>query len=157
MDMQEDIQQRSIVIVTKGTRITARALAKAMMATLRQMKKMKDRPGRTSFKELSKGGPLQSIEVADDNIKAFEPIARKYGISYKLVKDASERPSKWLVFFRAKDTDALTAAFREFTAKTLHRKASRPSIRDAMKKFKEMLKHAVKERTKYKERSGPEL
>jgi hypothetical protein len=155
--VQEDIEQRSVVLTTRGARLTARGLALLMRAALRQMRKAQDKPGRASFKQLSKGGPVENIEITDGNIKTFEPIARKYGVRYKLVKDNSERPPRWLVFFRAKDSDALTAAFREFTAKTLQRKAERPSVREAMAKFREVIKHAVIDRTRHKEREGPEL
>lgn len=40
---------------------------------------------------------------------------------------ASFNPPKYLVFFKAKDADALTAAFNEYSAKALNR-AKRPSI-----------------------------
>ena len=155
--MQEDIEQKSVVFITKGTKITAKLLAKAMSAGLRQIKKKRDAPGKQSMKQLSKGGSLESIPVSDNNIKAFDPIARKYGVRYKLFRDNSERPPKWLVFFRAKDADAMTAAFKEFTHKTLKREADRPSVRETMAKFKEILKNAVIDRTKHKERGGPEL
>ncbi|MDL2258993.1 PcfB family protein, partial [Eubacteriales bacterium OttesenSCG-928-K08] len=139
-----------------GGKITGRLLAKAMAATLRQIRKARDAPGRQSFKQLAKGGTLQNIEIADENIKAFEPVARKYGIRYKLVKDASETPPKWMVFFRAKDADAMTAAFREFASITLKRETTRPSVREAMAKFREVLKNAVIDRTRHKHREGPE-
>ena len=155
--MQEDIEQKSAVLVTKGAKITAKVLAKAMAAALRQMKKKRDAPGKQSFKQLSKGGSLESIPISDENIKAFDPLARKYGVRYKLVRDNSEDPPKWLVFFRAKDADAMTAAFKEFTHKTLKRETDRPSVRETMAKFRAVIKHAVIERTKHKDRSGPEL
>ena len=155
--MQEDIENKSAVLVMRGAKITGRMLAKAMAAALRQMQKKRDSPGKQSFKQLSKGGPLESIPISDSNIKAFDPIARKYGVRYKLVRDASEEPPKWLVFFRAKDADAMTAAFKEFTHKTLARETDKPSVRETMANFREIIKHAVIDRTKHKERSGPEL
>ncbi len=155
--MQEDIEHKSAVLVMRGAKITGRMLAKTMAAALRQMKKQRDAPGKQSFKQLAKGGQLESIPITDDNIRAFDPIARKYGVRYKLVRDNSEDPPKWLAFFRAKDTDAMTAAFKEFTHKTLNRETERPSVREAMAKFKEIIKHAVIDRSRNKERSGPEL
>ena len=155
--IHEDVEQKSVVLVVKGVKITGRLLAKAMAATLRQFRKTRDAPGKQTFKQLAKGGSLQNIEVTDSNIKAFEPVARKYGIRYKLVRDTSETPPKWLVFFRAKDADAMTAAFREFAAKTLKRETARPSVREAMTKFKDLIRHAVIDRTKHKHREGPEL
>ena len=155
--MQEDIEQKSVVFITKGTKITARLLAKAMGAGLRQIKKKRDAPGKQSMKQLSQGGSLESIPISDKNIRAFDPIARKYGVRYKLFRDNSERPPKWMVFFRAKDANAMTAAFKEFTHKTLKRESDRPSVRETMAKFREILKNAVIDRTKHKERGGPEL
>lgn len=155
--IQEEIDQKNIALVSKGTQITAKLLAKAMAVTLRQMKKQRDAPGKQSFKQLSKGGSLESIPISDSNIKAFDPIARKYGVRYKLVRDNSEDPPTWMAFFRAKDTDVMTAAFKEFTHKTLTRGSEKPSVRETMAKFREVIKHAVIDRSKHKERSGPEL
>ena len=42
-----------------------------------------------------------------------------------------------LVFFKARDADALTAAFKEYTAKT-DRKKERPSVLKKLRKFKEV-------------------
>lgn len=155
--MQEDIEQKSVVLVTKSAKITGQMLAKLMVASIRQARKARDAPGKQSFKQLSKGGSLESIPISDSNIKGFDPIARKYGVRYTLVKDASEDPPKWMVFFRAKDADVMTAAFKEFSHKTLNRGAEKPSVRETMAKLREIIKHAVLDRTRHKERSGPEL
>jgi hypothetical protein len=155
--VQEDIEQKSVALIMKGTKITARMLAKAMALVLRRIKKGSDAPGRQSFRQLAKGGALENIEITDDNIRAFEPIARKYGVHYKLIKDASGTPPRWMVFFRAKEADQLTAAFGEFTAQTLGRKRDRPSVLEAMAKAKEAIGHAVLDRARHKERDGPEL
>jgi hypothetical protein len=154
--IHEDVDHKSAVLIMKGGKITGRLLAKAMSAALRQLRKSRDAPGRKSFKQLSKDGSLQNIEITDGNIKAFEPIARKYGVRYKLVKDVSETPPKWLVFFRAKDVDAMTAAFKDFSHKMLKREAEKPSVRDTMAKFREVIKNAVVDRTKHQHREGPE-
>jgi hypothetical protein len=155
--MQEDIENKSVTVIIKGTKITAKLLAKALAATVRQIQKQSDAPGKKSVKQLAKGGSLQNVEVSDKNIKAFEPVARKYGVRYALVKDTSEEPPKWLVFFRSKDTDSLTAAFSEFARRTVKREHEKPSVRETMQKFKEIIKHAVIDKTRHKERSGHEL
>lgn len=67
-----------------------------------------------------RGDGLTNVEINDDNIKSFERVARKYGVDFTLKKDGAT-PPKWLVFFKAKDADALTAAFNEFTRDTLRR------------------------------------
>ena len=154
--VQEDVEHKSAVLIIKGTKLTGKLLAKAMAAAWRQIKKSRDAPGRQSMKQLAKGGSLENIPITDDNIKSFEPIARKYGLRYKLVKDTSDDPAKWLVFFRAKDAGAMTAAFKEFSSKTLKREAERPSVRETMAKFRDIIKNAVIDRTRHKHREGPE-
>lgn len=153
--IQEDVEHKSAVLIIKGAKITGRMLAKAMAATLRQFKKTRDAPGRKSFKQLANGGSLENIPITDENIKAFEPIARKYGLRYKLVRDV-EDPTKWLVFFRARDAGTMTAAFQEFSGKMLKRETQRPSVRETMAKFRNIIKNAVIDRTRHKQREGPE-
>jgi hypothetical protein len=36
-------------------------------------------------------------------------------VDFALKRDDSETPPKWMVFFKAKDADALTAAFKEYS------------------------------------------
>ncbi len=79
--IQEDVEHKSAVLIIKGTKITARLLAKTMLAALRLIKRARDAPGKKSIKQLSKGGALESVPIKDENIKAFDPIARKYGVS----------------------------------------------------------------------------
>jgi hypothetical protein len=63
-------------------------------------------------------------------------VARKYGVDYALKKDKSGEIPKYLVFFKARDGDALTAAFKEYTAKT-ERKKERPSVLQTLRRLKE--------------------
>ena len=88
--------------------------------------------------------------MTEKNIKSFDRVARKYGVDYAVKKDRSVSPPKYLVFFKARDADALTAAFKEFTAKTL-RKKERPSMRTKLTQFREMIKRPVADKTLHKE------
>lgn len=158
--MQEELEQKSVALTAKTAKLTAHGLALLMRAALREMRKARGAPkeGRQTVKQLSRGGTLQNIEISEGNIKAFEPFARKFGVGYALQKDVSEDPPKWLVFFRARDTDALTGAFKAFTADIVKRgKDERPSARDTMHKFREAARNAARDKTKHKHREGPEL
>ena len=55
-------------------------------------------------------------------------MAKKYGIDFSLKRDKSVDPPRYFVFFKARDVDVMTAAFREFTGKTLN-KTKKPSVR----------------------------
>lgn len=141
--MQEEVRDKSVAFVINvgknGGRMTASLLKWAMRQYMEQSRNPHIHHGRQTVKQLVRqGAGVQNIEITDKNIKSFEHIARKYGVDYALKKDPSE--GKYLVFFKAKDTDALNAAFAEYTAKTLKRDKSKPSLLARLTHFKEVVK-----------------
>ena len=103
-----------------------------------------------TVKELAaKDRGMQSIEVNDKNIGAFSRVARKYGIDFAPFKVKGE--DKFIVFFKAPDADAMTAAFTEYTRKQV-KAQSRPSVLKALAQIKSLIKAPVVNRTKKKER-----
>jgi len=161
--MQEEIENRSVTLVISASKLTMRVLQDAMRQYLAEQKyKTNNTPqtdlarhGKQTVKELvGQGKGVTNIEVTDSNIKAFERVANKYGVDFAVKRDSSQRPPKYLVFFKAPDTDAMTAAFREFTAKTIKRE-NKPSILAQLRKFQELLQSAAQkgERQKSKEQA----
>lgn len=153
--MQEEVEHRTVTLAISTTKLTGRVLKAAIRKLLASWKKGRDSPkilhGKQTVKQLiGQNAGVSNIEVTDSNIKSFERVARKYGVDFALKKDATVRPPKFLVFFKARDADALTAAFQEFTAKTV-RKAERPSILAQLRKFKELLKNSVIDKVKRRE------
>ena len=140
--MQEEVEQRTVTLAVSTSKMTANVLKSAISKYLAYRKeKAKHGPvkpcGKQSVKQLvqqDKG--VTNIEITDKNIKDFERIARKYGVDFALKKDKTGEIPKYLVFFKARDADALTAAFKEYTAKT-DRKKERPSVLQKLRKFKE--------------------
>lgn len=109
--------------------------------------------GKQTVKQLVRqGAGVSNIEITDRNIKSFERVARKYGVDFALKKDATETPPKWLVFFKARDADALTAAFKEFSAKAATKKKEKPPIMASLKKAKEIVKGQPIDKVRHKER-----
>jgi hypothetical protein len=93
--------------------------------------------GKQTVKQLvGQNEGVANIEITDRNIRDFDRVARKYGVDYALKKDKSGEIPKYLVFFKARDGDALTAAFKEYTAKT-ERKKERPSVLQTLRRLKE--------------------
>ena len=93
--------------------------------------------GKQTVKQLvGQNQGVANIEITDRNIRDFDRVARKYGVDYALKKDKSGEIPKYLVFFKARDGDALTAAFKEYTAKT-ERKKERPSVLQTLRRLKE--------------------
>ena len=158
--MQEEVEHRSVTLVISGAKLTGRLLKAAITKYLahikaKQQEKSHDNPviprGKQTVKKLiGQNQGVSNIEVTDSNIKSFERVARKYGVDYAIKRDSSVSPSKWLVFFKARDADALTAAFTEFTAKTVKRE-ERPSMLKALAAFKALLKDTVIAKTRKKE------
>ena len=77
---------------------------------------------------------MTSIEIKDEGIREFERIARKYGVDFAIKKVKGQLPT-YLVFFKGRDTDALTAAFTEYTEKRVHRK-EQPSFRQTLARLR---------------------
>ena len=95
---------------------------------------------------------LTNIVVTDNNIKSFDRVARKYGIDYSLKKVEKEGKTEYLVFFKAKDVDVMTAAFKEYTGVSL-KKEQRQSIRKKLEQAKERVaKHREITKEKMKDR-----
>ncbi|GHU59285.1 hypothetical protein FACS1894133_5720 [Clostridia bacterium] len=145
--MQDDVNNKTVALSVKGAKLTGRLLAKAMQAFLRQARASpKIKTGKQSVKSLAKqGATLSDIEITGDNIGDFKRIARKYNVGYALKRDDSEtqggQPPKWIVFFKAKDADALTAAFKEYSKITLKVKETRkPNFLAKIAKFRQKAK-----------------
>ena len=95
--------------------------------------------------------------MTDGNIKSFERTASKYGIDYALKKDTSEQPPRYLVFFKGRDVDVMTQAFKEFSAKTVKQK-DQPSLRRKLSRQQEQSKKQQREKVKIKSKDrGVEL
>ena len=168
--MQEEVNEKTIALCIKGGKITADILKAAMRKYLQEMEKEKAKSqqksqakkeqktqvvkrGKQSIKSmLDKGSELSNIEITDNNIRSFERVARKYGIDYSLKRDKSTDPPKYLVFFRAKDADVMTAAFKEYSGITLQ-KSKRKSIKLRLQKaIEKAAKHREREKTQQKDR-----
>lgn len=172
--MQDEVSEKVIALCINGGKISARILKETLEKALADMerssqqqqrnvstkqkeKKQTVNRGKQSLKKLAGNGvQLSNIEVTDGNIKSFAKCARKYNVDYSIKKDKSVSPPRYFVFFRAKDVDTLTAAFKEYTGRTLN-KAKKPSVRQKLQLAKERVtKHREREKTKHKDR-GQEI
>ena len=154
--MQDEVNEKTIALYIKTGKLTAQTLQKAMKAILSKGKKQLAKPpqGKQSLKQLMKqNAGVSNIEITKDNIKAFESTAKKYGIDFALKKDSTETPPRYLVFFKGRDADALTAAFKEFSAKKLTQE-QKPPIRKLIVSLKEKAAalNAQRDKVKNKDR-----
>ena len=151
--MQEEVEQRVVTLIVDCAKLTEQELRKALGKLLEQMKSRKQSKqphGKMTVKELAaQNKGMQSIEVTDKNIGSFSRIARKYGIDFAPFKAKDKK--RYLIFFKAQDTDAMTAAFQEYSAKVVGR-TERPSVLAKLAKIKVLLQSIVPERIRKKER-----
>lgn len=135
--MQEEVTQKTVALVFKSSRLTADVLKKAMKMYLEHRKQASH--GKISVKDLvGQGMGASSIEVTDNNIKSFERVARKYNVDFAVKKDKTVEPPKYMVFFKGKDADVITQAFREFV-KVNEKKHNRISVKEKLAEFREKL------------------
>ena len=130
--MQEDLTNRTIALSIRTATLTARILQDAIRAVLQQIKQEEQKSAaskirKTQRKEVQPKGKqtlksllgsnsaLSNLEVTKENLRPFQKVADKYGIDFAVTKEKGTSPSRYLVFFKGKDVDVITAAFREFT------------------------------------------
>ncbi len=158
--MQEEVRDKSVALVIdvgkKGGRLTASLLKWAIRQYMAQAKNPRIHHGKQTVKQLvGQGAGVQSIEITDKNIKSFEKVAQKYGVDYALKKDPEQ--GKYMVFFKARDADALNAAFAEYTAKTVKCKKDKPSVLAELAHLKEVVKNSTRDTEKHRQKGGIEL
>ena len=152
--MQEDINNRTASLVIQTTKLTARTFKRLLEKALAEMEAQqraakqkravpKTYKGKQSVRQLvGQGAGVSNIEITDKNIKGFERTARKSGVDFAVKRDNNAQPPKYLVFFKAKDADALIAAFTEYSQKRV-KQQSKPSILARLSKFKELVKGTI--------------
>lgn len=154
--MQDEVNEKVVSLAIKISKLTAGVLQSAIKALLKKGKGQltKAPHGKVTMRQLMKPGEkVTNIEITDANIKAFDPIAKKNGLTYNVKKIENGKPPTYLVSFRGKDIDVMTEAFREFSSKKLSRE-QKPSIRKALATFRDKAKqlNANREKVKKKER-----
>ena len=142
--MQEEVENRTITLIINGTKLTGRVLKAAISKYLAHCKAKKAEKkqglvkatGKQSVKKLiGQNQGVANIEINNKNIKDFDRVARKYGVDYAVKKDKTVSPPKYMVFFKARDADALTAAFEEYS-RSASRKKEKTSIIQKLRNIK---------------------
>ena len=168
--MQDEVNEKTVSLCIRCGKVTANLLKAAMKKALAKMEQEKQKlqgqkqpkqdkedktyKGKQSMDKLMKQNvQLSNIEITDGNIKSFEQVAKKYSIDFSLKKDVTADPPRYYVFFKARDADVMTAAFKEYTGKSLN-KDKKPSVRKKLQQAitKSLAKHRELEKTKGKEK-----
>ncbi|MDU4785813.1 MAG: PcfB family protein [Clostridiaceae bacterium] len=146
--MQEEIENRTVNLAISTTKLTARGIIRLAAKGLAYIKRKSreavlknEKPdGRQTIQQLiGQNQGVTNIDISQTDLKGFEKYARKYGVDYAITKDKSVFPPKYLVFFKARDADAMTAAFNAYSAEVLA-KSKRPSTLSKLHKLIDAVK-----------------
>ena len=171
--MQEEVENRTINVVIATTRLSARKLEDGLHKYLngraqkkyakrnvkvqakqrqKEQKKAEGPHGKQTMKQLVRhSNGLKEIPVQGEHMKDFEKILKKYGVDFAIMKEKLD-PSRFLVFFKARDEAVLTNVLKECTDRQLSKAGiKRPSVLAALKKAKELIK-AIPAKTRQKEK-----
>ena len=162
--MQEEIENRTVNLAISTTKLTARGIIRLAAKGLAYIKRKSreaalknEKPdGRQTIQQLiGQNQGVTNIDISQTDLKGFEKYARQYGVDYAITKDKSVFPPKYLVFFEARDADAMTAAFNAYSAEVLA-KSKRPSTLSKLHKLIDAVKSIptkVTSRDKQREQS----
>ena len=128
--------------------------------------------GQQTLQQLTKYGESPSeIPLNSDNIKSFTSIARKHGVAFALVEgeikplkrtgdgeqdaDRPLPPPCHTVYFKAKDTESMTAAFKEYMEKEMDKgKSQTPTFKQRMEKAKDKSRSTNKDKNNKRDVEG---
>ena len=166
--MEEEVNQRTVTLIVNTSRMTAGILARTMSrwlanehqtinrhATERKLRKEENEipHGKMTVQELmEKDAGSESIPINNKDIKEFDKVARKYKIDYAMHKDISTQPPTYYIFFKPRDRDTMSAAFREFITSN-NRRQKKKLMKQKLSEYKEMARELNKKRARDKNRT----
>jgi hypothetical protein len=158
LPIQEDIDNRTVALSVKASKLTARALAAILSAAARQIKKARDKAqtpqGRQSVKKLMNHRAAVNTIPLDGDTRLFDKVARKWNVDYSFHKTG---PQKYLLLFKSGQADAITAAFSEYSKLVVARaKDKRVPLREQLERFTERTRERSRERERTREVSHDE-
>ena len=86
-------------------------------------------------------------QLPDGSARDFCRLARKMGVDYAIRKDKTQDPPRYVVFFKAKDTEVLDQVVKEYAARA-NAKNEKKSLREELKKEKELAKTQTEKKEK---------
>ena len=127
--MQEEVNQKTVALSIRTTKLTGKVLAAALGKVARAVQKHHRKAltpqGRQSVKKLMNHYGGKSAMPYVGAPKDFDRIAEEFHVDYAFHK---VRPGHYLLFFKANQADAITAAFQKYSAKVLNKdRTSLPS------------------------------
>lgn len=138
--IDEEISRSTIAISVRASKLTARGLAYVLGAAARKIRKAQRAgqapQGKQSVKQLLRhGGEASAIDLPG-KARDFDRVARRWGVDYAIKRVEKD---KYLLLFKAKQADAITGCFSEYSRRVLNRgKNRRVPVREQLKRAQEL-------------------
>ena len=136
--MNDEINEKSINLAVQVAQVSGEEIKKALEKLIPQLEQgIKDmaksvtdpelKHGKMTLKQLSKQKDgLSTMELTDPNLRILHHEMKKHNMDFAAVKDGK---GKYTLFFKGKDADSMTHAFKQYTQKVVNRAHSnKPSI-----------------------------
>ena len=150
--IDEEISRSTIAISVRASQLTARCLAYALGEAAKKIRKSQAPQGKQTVKQLLRhGGEASAIDLPG-RVKDFDRVARRWGVDYAIKR---VEKGKYLLFFKAKQADAITGCFSEYSRRMMNRgRDRRVPLREQLKRAQKLVRNQPrqKERTKEAER-----
>ena len=153
MQLQEEIENRTINLVISMTRLSGRGIVNASRFFINRARYGRSGnskngamyQGRKKVTELvGQGDSVTSVPVTDKRIRDFEQVARKYGVQFAVMKKREKGNRRNLVFFKVNDMELSHLVLDEYTEKNDAEKGTRTSqcVKEhRLNRFKEMVRN----------------
>ena len=144
------MSRRTIAVYAKAGKLTLRGLAHILRAAGRKIQKAhrshQAPHGKQTVRQLMRHGEA-TTSIPVDAPALFDQVARKWNVDYAFYQ---QEPGKYLLFFKSKQADAITACMSDYSRRVLGKEKSRRiPIRDQLKRASEQF---AQERPRPKER-----
>ena len=150
--MQEEVNQKTMALSIRASKLTGKVLAAAFSKVVRAAKNHHQKAltprGRQSVKKLMNHYGAKNSMPYVGAPKDFDRIAKEFHVDYAFHKVS---PGHYLLFFKANQADAITAAFQKYSTKVLNKDQDKASILGQLRKLTEQIRTKPKEKQRTRE------
>ncbi len=141
-DVRDQVVKPTLrIVIQKLKKIAEKDLVEALKKVRDTFQNRKENiHGEMSIKDLiKKDQGAQAVDIDAMGLRDFRRLANKFGVDFAIVKTKSDDKTKYSVFFKARDADAISAVINEYTARQLKiEKFGRPSVLAKLEAFKKI-------------------
>lgn len=122
---EEEVSRRTVALTVNASKLTARVLAQALQTAARKIRQErqahKTPHGKQTVRQLMGHGEATS-SIPVDAPALFDRAARRWNVDYAFYQT---EPGKYLLFFKSKQADAITACMSDYSRRVLGKEKTR--------------------------------